>query len=343
MRFWRHLFTLSLAATFFVAVLILAVSYLSQTIRSVDLPVHGLIEPITSGKTIHLVVIHGIGKHCIGYSKDLVAGLAKDLGLTPKNEPVDKYEAHCETTELEPGKYVGPQMQLLHNQQNFCRALYDRDQSCHEIFFDATLGFIRTLDFVNKAEENTPNTPTRLRLYEIVWDPTTRWAKESYVQYLDHINDGQRTFLNREGKWRLINESITDAVLYLGDYKVQMQFAVFMGFCKIMIKETKAKIKKPEMESEATSDLFRNRFVCVPQTVSETFSEHNYIAVISHSLGTRMVFDTLGLVSDPVYLLQLIESLKIPVPNISLDTLANVTPRLLAEWDPYMRLRIRSH
>jgi hypothetical protein len=325
MTFWRYLLALALAAILLVAVPILTVSYLSHTIRSVDLPVHGLIEPIASGKTVHLVVIHGIGKHCIGYSKDLMAALAKDLGLTAKNEPIDTYSAHCRSTGLEPGQYVGPQMQLLHNQQNFCRELYDRDQSCHEIFFDGTLGFIRTLDFTIKAGENTPSTPTRLHLYEVVWDPTTRWAKESYVQYLDHIDDDQRTFFNREGKWKLINEAITDAVLYLGDYKVQMQFAVFMGFCKIMIKETTEKIEVTKMKLDETSGPFRNRFVCVPQTVSEAFSEHNYIAVISHSLGTRMVFDTLGLVSDPVSLLELIKNLKIPVPNITLDTLENVT------------------
>jgi hypothetical protein len=53
-------------------------------VRSIDLPVEGLADPINSNKTVHLFVVHGTGLHCIGYSDDLIAGLANVQAPTPE-------------------------------------------------------------------------------------------------------------------------------------------------------------------------------------------------------------------------------------------------------------------
>jgi hypothetical protein len=299
---------------------IVCISYLSETVRSVDSPVAGLAARIDSGQTVHLVIVHGIGGHCIGYSNALVAGIVKHLGLVVKRQSLSSgkpetnneqnYNGNCPNgDELDPGQEVGPKLQLLPKQKELCADLYRYNRSCQEINFDPsddfdqTLGFITTSDY---ASSQAADEPPKLRVYELVWDPSTRWAKQTYVQYLDRLDDDQRTLFNRQGKWRLINDAITDAVLYLGDYKTQMQFAVFMAFCKIMTRE---EANRPE-----------NLFYCTPKDVAERFAERNHIAVISHSLGTRMVFDTLAQTGDPVGLVKTIERLKIPVPGTNDDT-----------------------
>ena len=138
---WRYLLAYIVALICLAGFSIPTASFFS-TIRSVDSPVEGLSEQLATGKTVHLVIVHGIGGHCIGYSNALTAGLARYLRLRLDDlKTVDdrEYVENCPVVnELESGKHVGPKMALLESQEKFCERL---NENCAKIeSVDATVG-----------------------------------------------------------------------------------------------------------------------------------------------------------------------------------------------------------
>jgi hypothetical protein len=250
-------------------------------------------------KTIHLLVIHGIGRHCIGYADGLVTGIAKyaDLSLGEEKPHVFGGPEQC-------GK-VDDYYDFEEAQEKKCELIHlpgnsDRDCQIIKINFSVTdpvtgekkhgeqnPGYIRTQDYKMTGHNQGE---VILRLYELTWDPTTRWAKENYVQAADDSFNSSRVALNDAMKRSIINESISDAVLYLGDYQPMMQYPVLMSLCKVI---------SDAVGVESDSDQF---FTCDLQKVTQAFDRNpdffdsNDIVMMTHSLGTRMLFDTLGLI-----------------------------------------------
>ena len=144
-----------------------------------------------------------------------------------------------------------------------------------------TYGFIKKISSVAKEGKNN------LYIYELTWDLTTRWAKDSFTKN-DQNTENKRFAINDIVKTNIINDSLSDAVLYLGEYKTSMQFPFLMALCRIF--------------SDEVEDVFK----CYPEQIKEIiskkefkdFSDKNHIVVMTHSLGTRIFFDTLGLLSD---------------------------------------------
>ena len=95
-------------------------------------------------------------------------------------------------------------------------------------------------------------------------------------------------------KYAIVNESISDAVLYLGSYKRIMQYPLLAGFCKLLSDGISEQADAFECDLDRLSKRASPGFV-------NDFSRGNEIVVITHSLGTRMLFDALGLMSDPEF------------------------------------------
>jgi hypothetical protein len=99
----------------------------------------------------------------------------------------------------------------------------------------------------------------KLKVYELTWTPTVQGIKdESFAN--DNKLAEYRLTVNRDLKKTLIDDSISDAVLYTGQYKEHMQYPVMRAIQLIE---------------------------------QDGLSAHDELAIITHSLGSRMVFDTL--------------------------------------------------
>ena len=264
-------------------------------------------------RNISVLMVHGIGRHCIGYANELVTGIAKQMNLTegssgkqskyPSNEcpEIDDYNSF--------DKIQNDQCQSIHDDQN-------DDQDCHSIILkgrypdkkmkgaiiplkpgirqiNSSMGYIRTQNYLISSGDLLPS--IKLKLYELTWDSSTRWAKSTNVGKPDSEDDNSREGLNKHLKNQIINESIADAVLYLGDYQPFMQYPILMAFCKIVSDisfiDGQYKVKKDNYPFECDYQGINSRLKNNPHSNRE-------IAILTHSLGTRMVFDTLGLLSE---------------------------------------------
>nr|VFJ96790.1 MAG: hypothetical protein BECKLFY1418A_GA0070994_10638 [Candidatus Kentron sp. LFY] len=256
----------------------------------------------TTEKTIHLLVVHGIGRHCIGYANDLTTGIARHAGFFPATDEVSLY--------LSP-EQCGMDIandDFDNKQDKACDLIRQQEipgRDCQRFKMEASyvdpisreagtstffLGYIRTQDYAPKGHTGGA---ARLRLHELTWDPATRWAKNFYVQEADDISNRSRAILNRELKQRIINESISDAVLYLGQYRPMMQYPLLMSFCRIM---SDAAGVPSQGDKDFSCDLRKVADRLGSPEALEAFFEKNEIVIMTHSLGTRMLFDTLGLI-----------------------------------------------
>lgn len=317
---------ISLFIVFLIALLPMLPGKFFTFIERIDLDFNGVfrgntkagetVEGVSSSeeKTIHLLVIHGIGRHCIGYADRLVSGIGKFADLT-----AGENEKHIFDRPEQCGE-VGDSNEFENAQTKDCKLIHGQpfsDRDCQILkvkysFTDSATGeektsiqypgYIRTQDY--KINGNGQGKVV-LRLYELTWDPTTRWAKDFYVQAADDNFNQSRVAINEAMKRRIINESISDAVLYLGEYQPMMQYPVLMSLCKVIT---------DAVGVESDSDKY---FTCDLQKVINAFDRNpdffdsNDIVMMTHSLGTRMLFDTLGLIGheDENFLKRLKENL----------------------------------
>nr|VFK58022.1 MAG: hypothetical protein BECKTC1821F_GA0114240_102134 [Candidatus Kentron sp. TC] len=255
-------------------------------------------------KTIHLLVIHGIGRHCIGYADNLTTGIARHADFFPTTD-----EASLYLSPEQCGKDIANR-NFDDEQDKVCDLIREQNipgHSCQQLEMRASyidpgfsedqrtplqipLGYIRTQNYAIKGHADGA---AGLRLHELTWDPTTRWAKNFYVQKSDDISNRSRAILNRTLKQRIINESISDAVLYLGRYRSMMQYPLLMSFCKIM--SDAAGLPRQD-DKDFTCDLRKIADKLDSPGALEAFFEKNEVVIMTHSLGTRMLFDTLGLI-----------------------------------------------
>lgn len=378
-------FTLAVLITVGAIVSIVIAATNETNVIHIDKDFRGLSKPLNvkenNSKTMRLLVIHGIGKHCIGYADSLTRGIASQMGLSiPEknfNETVaaldQKREStarenigatgvdritvneiqgleemnlawtllndHCnpitefpnytsnlrsELSEAEGGgtantadyNYKESAARSTCHHIRKARTGKNDEMNCEEIRLDFnlggvvennegvvvpfTMGYIRTQSYF-KPDDQDKHAPV-LKVYELVWDPATSWAKNWYTSHdaeFNHI----RERLNKELKISVINESISDAVMYLGSYRELIQFPVLLAYCKVAT------------DFPANDD---GVFQC-PLTGPENQlaiagarepAATNNIAIVTHSLGTRIVFDTLGLLGQNGFYQSIIEKLK---------------------------------
>ena len=311
-------------------------------------------KPVTN-----VIVVHGIGNHCIGYADKLITNLAGSVSKRDVPTIEDSYrefteaarqaaqtrsvkeeadaanqdfeyqisgpesllDGHCKRLDdgLDAGEKVtewfgtkgAPDLEArMISQDDFCRFINgepleagapilgrkdpDRAEgwSCHLLRVhrdqvsdprenrDYVTGFVRRLN--HKVSEDRT-----LRIFELTWSPATRWIKKSLDGVEQHNNTSSDHWLNRELKSNIVNGGIADAVAYLSDSGVLVNYNVLQAFCLSL-----ADLRK------LTGDY---KFTCdsnyLSAAVNGSFSQHHDVILISHSLGTRVLFDTIGLLS----------------------------------------------
>ena len=106
----------------------------------------------------------------------------------------------------------------------------------------------------------------RLRISALNWSPLTESIKQHQFQEDDQL---PRALINGEIKTRVMNDGLSDAVLFLGRYQRVMRRGVMIGFCKFLEGDLVYDTCKPNGRSEAP------------------------VAFISESLGSYMLLDAI--------------------------------------------------
>lgn len=360
------------------AVVVFAVTNKTDVMH-IDRDFNGLSESVVGSdeKTTRLLVIHGIGRHCIGYSENLTRGIASQMGLSVPEmdfnaivEQLDrKREAsarknveasgvskitvdviqgleemdlawvlvndHCDQVAGSPNYTSDLRSQLSEaegggsankidynykesaarstcNHIRNAQDVRDNGMNCEEIrltfnlekpgqeALKFTLGYIRTQSYF-KAGDQEKQTPV-LKVYELVWDPATSWAKNWYTGHDVEFNP-EREKLNKELKTGVVNESISDAVMYLGSYRELIQFPVLLAYCKVATDYPAN--DDGVFECPLNSDQIHNAVIDARE-----YAQKNNIAIVTHSLGTRIVFDTLGILGHEDFFQSIYEKLQ---------------------------------
>jgi len=375
-----------LTAVGIAALVVMAVANKTDVIH-IDKDFNGLSESLIGNeeKTTRLLVIHGIGRHCIGYSENLTRGIASQMGLSvPEkdfNEIVKqldrKREArarknveatgvskitmdvikglekmdlawvlmndHCDQiaefpnytsnlrsalSEEEGGgnankidyNYKESAARSTCNHIRNSREGRDDGMDCEEIrlTFDLekvvhqeennenratsifTMGYIRTQSYFKPGDQKK-QTPV-LKVYELVWDPATSWAKNWYTGHDTEFNK-EREKVNKDLKSSVVNESISDAVMYLGSYRELIQFPILLAYCKVATDYP----ADDDGVFECPLNDARSQHAIID---AQEFAKKNNIAIITHSLGTRIVFDTLGILGYEGFFQSIYEKLQ---------------------------------
>jgi hypothetical protein len=106
----------------------------------------------------------------------------------------------------------------------------------------------------------------RLRVSALNWSPLTESIKQHQFAADDQI---PRALINGDIKVKVLNDGLSDAVLYEGKYQTVMRRGVMIGLCAFL-------------DGELVNDS------CAPNVAS-----HSEVALISESLGSYMLLDAI--------------------------------------------------
>ncbi len=259
----------------------------------------GSVSPLSQVLTnaaapINLVFIHGVGDHCRGYAlgprRNLSAGAA--AWLSPQA---------MKALHLEPIPHTWQDHEITASELNVGGPLDGSDN----------LILLRERTYAWKIPGET--TARNVRAFEVTWSPLTRWIKNSLLGYdatkvalvpaipgsngvptcqdaADQI--GQQTphdpwfspphrlAVNAILKWTVLDRDLADAVIYAGTYGIAMQRGMAATLCRIAGR--KEDYGKP----------------CVWPTTGSAMRPGRFIFV-THSLGSRLLYDTLLNLMDP--------------------------------------------
>lgn len=98
----------------------------------------------------------------------------------------------------------------------------------------------------------------QIRVYELTWSATTDSIKEEQFR-TDRTYAGDRVYVNRELKDKLIDDALADPVLYIGRYRNHMQFPIMRAV----------------------------------EAILHDYQSRDELAVVTYSLGSYMCYDTL--------------------------------------------------
>jgi len=177
----------------------------------------------------------------------------------------------------------------------------------HPLYPDG-LGVLQVHRFID-MEDNR-----EMIFYELTWDPIV----EAEKQTLDFDNSKQvsdkRAGFNHELK-AFVNDTVPDALMYGGKYRLQIQTSVSQALCWMMSQEW---VDLPDA-GKVNCDVKREYFW--------SQSEHD-IAIISHSLGSRITLDALQTIGINLSENEAFEGVseKLKQTNISLYMLSNQLP-----------------
>lgn len=305
----------------------------------------------------NLIIIHGIGNHCIGYADTLVTSLINKLssdqwrneqkgysrylaeaidsnkkarardaqikkifpprdGHCKINRDDEKLTAHFDELdgldqkeidnydEFELGSDELGNIDLeavMLQQEKLCESIHKMDTDtvdCYKLYVNKLSKKLPgdeqhsitseqyVIGFIRRVTKNISDNK-RLKVFEVTWNPATRWIKNSLL-LPEHINGKlSHHIVNREMKSEIVNIAMADALAYLSDSGILINFDILQAFCFALA------------DPQSTPND-NNAFACDKDHLRHApndFSEKNDVVLISHSLGTRILFDTLGLLS----------------------------------------------
>ena len=201
-----------------------------------------------NGGIVRLLIIHGMGDTQPGYSNELVKNLSEALNL----EPTHKKMTSPEDCNDSGGKII-------------------RNLGGEHFYY----GCIQVTTFNSQLENEV------LIAYEVTWAPVSKLLKKRFLGYdnLEKINQN-RLLVNRWIKTDLLNDKLADPIIYLGDFKKQIQYPAEKAICWILT----GRVSGDDREFESSCKLDWDK-------ISQ--SGNDEIVVISFSLGSKIIFDSL--------------------------------------------------
>lgn len=243
-------------------------------------PFHGLNHNYqTPGQTLNVVFVHGMGDHRFGEPDVLKyqKRIAHELGFEEADVHQVDWEQKCKWPHTDNDSYND-----YTSEEKRCIA--ERKQAnqsvCELRIENVVIGFIGWRQY--RSQDNGKI----LNLFELSWDRATELLQKRILELdnnycetieLDDNGDPIENGLNREAdrafanRWlkRFVNQNLGDPVIYLGNYGNSIRQTIAEGLATI---------------SQAAG--------------GDEQGEYNY-SIISDSLGSRIVFDTLGCVIEP--------------------------------------------
>ncbi|MCU7804722.1 MAG: hypothetical protein KZQ92_04765 [Candidatus Thiodiazotropha sp. (ex Lucinoma borealis)] len=239
---------------------------------------HGLNHVYQSnGTTLNVVFVHGMGDHPFGEKGVLKyqMKIAKALGFDENAvwEAVD-WGTHCTSNYGDYLKYSyfnKAEKQRIDERRNAYQSV------CPLRINEVIVGFIGWRQY------RSPSDNKILNLFELSWDRATELLQKTILEldgdYYETVElddqqmpieggvnrESDRALINRWMK-KFVNQNLGDPVIYLGDYGTSIRRVIADGLSRI----------------SAAADMDDN---------------YDY-SIISDSLGSRIVFDTLGCVLD---------------------------------------------
>jgi hypothetical protein len=325
-------------------------------------------------RTTNIIIVHGIGHHCIGYADPLISGLMRQItesNSVPVEPVVSSYERYW-TAELDKqrkqrvsadedsrGKETPPGAS---RQEKGASARAERARKSVEVTGDTlkvasidpprdghcriripadarpvrstdvnldddldsvVIGQNKLCEFLNDERKHPGRAPRTychklsvklgnpssdelddyitgfvrqfeadagggkvVRIYEVTWTPATRWLKQS-LSGVDRFNAEMSLHrMNNRLKDEIMNAGIADAVAYMSDSGILVNYNVLQTFCLALANQ-----------QSTFSDY---AFTCNAGKLGgsrDSFVQNNDVFLISHSLGTRVVLDSIGLLS----------------------------------------------
>lgn len=188
------------------------------------------------------------------------------------------------------------------NQSDDINSTTSPRSSCYKIFVNKEKHLLKKVDenpeyitgFVRRVTSDL-SSKRQLRIFEVTWSPSTRWLKRSYLK-VEQLNEESSIYYgNNYLKGKIINNAIADAVAYLSDAGILVNHNILQTFCLSLIdpKQGPPPVKDARYGTQYKFSCNKN----IKHLATENFDASNDVFLISHSLGTRVMFDTLGLLS----------------------------------------------
>ncbi|MEW8625670.1 MAG: hypothetical protein AB2551_07970 [Candidatus Thiodiazotropha sp.] len=294
-------------------------------------------ETQESTKTF-VVFVHGIGSHCIGYSQQMMEGIATNGG----------YYGPAQTSKMVAKGYDEKSCTTLGSYTEVTSPMHDRERTnsgektCTEIWSDSklmrdinedtgenckliryggeVLGFVRKFEFLKDVKNGAGQ--KSMVGYEIVWDPSTSFVKSKYLNFLHSLTANQMYLFNEWGKDSLLHNKLADAVLYISDYKSFMQYPLAIGFCEVLMDA--AGVYRPN-EQSVDCGYERARELAKLSSQGKPPGFKGEIVLITHSLGSRMVFDTLVDLQTGKFLRKICEDYYVSSTKDEVDNICGTT------------------
>ncbi len=284
----------------------------------------------------NILIVHGIGTHCLGYADQLIENLlhaaaeqARDASGTDISR-FYKEKYGCERygeeedfeTQLIPR--MAAECKLIHAKKldDINRPYMEKDgktelerisaydvetkyaeTDCFEIEVcpegerceigqeSEPVPKIKTVGYVRVVEASMAE-GRKLKFFEVTWSPAAHWAKASLQRVQRNYKRKKLgAWLNQSLKGDVVNSAIADAVAYLGKSGVLVNYTILQSLCVVVAKAG---------VDQAADLAYSPRCGPADISASSNFSDENELFIITHSLGTRVLFDSMGLLATGV-------------------------------------------